>query len=140
MNKTELNSLLNNHVVVIYDGICGFCNAFIQFILDRKPSKKLKFVSFQSELGMQIVEAYQLSNDLSTIIVIENTKLFLKSRGFFVILKYIESNYKALHYFKIIPRIITDFFYDIIAKNRYLLMGKVEQCRLLSKKERAYFL
>jgi predicted DCC family thiol-disulfide oxidoreductase YuxK len=34
--------------LVIYDGECAFCNASVNFVIDRDPSGKFKFLSWQS--------------------------------------------------------------------------------------------
>ena len=40
----------------------------------------------------------------------------------------------------IIPRIISDYLYDIISKNRYHILGKRDSCRIPSIEEEEYFL
>jgi len=41
MTDKECATILDNHVIVIYDGDCGFCDASIQFILKCQPSNKI---------------------------------------------------------------------------------------------------
>ena len=41
---------------------------------------------------------------------------------------------------KIFPTILTDFAYDIIAKNRYKIFGKREVCRIPTNEEKSKFL
>lgn len=140
MNNTELDNLLQNNILIIYDGICGFCNKTIQIILNNRPSEKLKFVSFQSELGKQIIKTLDILENMDSIIVIENSTIFIKSTAIFTLLKYIESPFKNLYYFNFLPSFITDFVYAIIARNRYFLMGKTNQCRILTKEEKSFFI
>ncbi|WP_430411267.1 thiol-disulfide oxidoreductase DCC family protein [Kordia sp.] len=140
MTTKKLDELIEHHHIVIYDGVCGFCDASIQFILDQKPSNELRFVSFQSETGQQIMAKFNLEINLDTIILIEKGIVRQKAKAFLGILTHVESPYRFVGYFTIIPSFISNVFYDIIAKYRYKIMGKVAQCRLLTPTERAFFL
>lgn len=138
MLDKKLKKILKEHVIVIYDGMCGFCDSSIQFILENKPSENLRFASFQSEIGKALLLNFNIQATLDSIILIENENHFKKSRAFFKILKYVNSPLSYFKYLNFIPSKVTDFGYDIIAKHRYKLM--TQKCRLLSEKERAYFL
>jgi len=140
MTTKNIDELIEAHHIVIYDGVCGFCDASIQFILDQKPSDALRFVSFQSETGQQIMATVGLEINLDTIIFIEKGIVHQKSKAFLKILKHVESSYRFANYLSIIPSFISNLFYGIIAKYRYKIMGKINQCRLLTQTERAFFL
>ena len=49
------------HAILIFDGMCNFCNGFVNVIIDRDPKKKIKFVASQSESGEKIREKYHIS-------------------------------------------------------------------------------
>lgn len=138
--KKNIDELIEAHTIVIYDGVCGFCDASIQFVLDQKPSQQLRFVSFQSETGQQIMAKFGLEINLDTIILVEKGIVYQKAKAFLSILTYVESSYRFASYLRFIPSFISNVFYDIIAKYRYKIMGKVQQCRLLSPTERQFFL
>tara|TARA_B110000093_G_C12894979_1_gene377805 strand:+ start:474 stop:899 length:426 start_codon:yes stop_codon:yes gene_type:complete len=140
MTKNELEALMSENVIVVYDGICGFCNKTIQVILTKKPSKKLKFVSFQSKNGIQILKKLNIKENMDSILVIEESAVFIKANAIFILLKHIESPLKFLYYLKLFPSIITNFVYDFISKNRYSLQRKSNTCRLLTKEEKDFFL
>ncbi|MEM6685341.1 MAG: DUF393 domain-containing protein [Bacteroidota bacterium] len=72
MKANLLEALIAQHTIIIYDGVCGFCDASVQFILDRNPSPSLRFVSFQSETGQQLLQHYNFSTTPETNICIEN--------------------------------------------------------------------
>lgn len=140
MTTKKLDELIEHHHIVIYDGVCGFCDASIQFILDQKPSNKLRFVSFQSETGQQIMAKFKLEINLDTIILVEEGIVHQKAKAFLRILKHVKSSYRFANYLTIIPSFISNIFYDIVAKYRYKIMGKIDQCRLLTPTERQFFL
>ncbi|MDF1695513.1 MAG: DCC1-like thiol-disulfide oxidoreductase family protein [Saprospiraceae bacterium] len=138
MNDNNHITLMDNYVIVIYDGICGFCNASLQFILKQGPSKKLRFVAFQSEVGHQVRSAMQIEEDMDSIIVVENGAYYKKSKAIFHILDHIKSNWKYLKIFRFIPTFISDFFYSIIAKYRYKIQKN--ECPIPTPEERELFI
>lgn len=140
METNYLDELIVQYTIVMYDGICGFCDASVQFILDRKPLSTLRFVSFQSEIGKQLLQKYNYTSTPETIICIENGVFFKKSAAIFAIAKYIQGPYRYAQYLRWLPKFITDTGYKVIAKYRYQLMGKKQHCRLLTSNEQRYFL
>lgn len=138
MLDKKYKEIIDTYVLVIYDGMCGFCDSSIQFILENKPSEKLRFVAFQSEIGQFLVAKFKMESTLDSIILIENQKYFKKSKAIFRILKHVNSRLSYLQYLNLLPTKLIDFGYDIIAKYRYKLVA--QKCRLLSEKERSYFL
>jgi predicted DCC family thiol-disulfide oxidoreductase YuxK len=132
------NQLLNTHTIVMYDGTCGFCNEYIQFILDRNPSQQLKFVSSQSEAGQQLINLLNIRGHTTSIIVVQNDQYYKKSTAIFKLMKQLGSPWKYVRYLQIIPTFITDFLYAIVSKYRYKLAR--QHCRLISKEEQHFFL
>lgn len=130
--------LSDKHTIVIYDGTCGFCNAYIQFILNNKPSKQLKFVSSQSEIGQEMVQELEIQGFETSIIVVQKQQYYKKSKAILLITEQLGTVWKCISYFKVIPTILLDFFYDVFSKNRYRLSGKY--CRLITKEEQSFFL
>ncbi len=129
---------LEKYTIVMYDGNCGFCNTYIQFILDNKPSEKLRFIAQQSAKGLALIKQLQIQGHETSIIVIENKHYYQKATAIFKMMKYLGSSWRYLHCLSIIPSIITNTIYNIVSKYRYQLAPK--QCRLITKEEQAFFL
>ncbi|MEM9545483.1 MAG: DCC1-like thiol-disulfide oxidoreductase family protein [Bacteroidota bacterium] len=130
--------LLKNHLIVIYDGACGFCNSSIRFILKQNPSKNLKFVAYQSELGTQIRQTLKINEGMESIIVVDKDSYSIKSNAIFRIMDHVNSKWKHLRYFRIIPSFISDFIYSIIANNRYRIQKN--ECPIPTAEERSFFI
>ncbi len=133
-----IRELLKKHLIVIYDGECGFCNSSIRFILKQNPSKELRFVAYQSDLGLQIRQELEINEGMESIIVVDKNGYFTKSKAIFKIMDHVDSNWKYLKYFKFIPSIISDFVYMTIANNRYRI--KKNNCPIPTVEERSFFL
>lgn len=133
-------SILDNKAIIIYDGVCGVCNKTIQFILNNKPNENIRFVAFQSPIAQNLLEKKKVALDLSSIILIENEKIYSKSTAVLKIMHLLQTPYRFLYYFIIIPKFIRNTIYSKIAKYRYLILGKTEQCRILTSQEKQWFL
>lgn len=130
--------LLEEHTLVMYDGNCGFCDTTIQFILDNDPSDRLKFVSQQSEKGQELIRLLNIQGYETSIMVIQQNQYYKKSRAIFKITKELGTSWQYLSYLHMIPACISDGVYSILATYRYKLVR--QYCRLITEKERGYFL
>ncbi|MFN8357309.1 MAG: thiol-disulfide oxidoreductase DCC family protein [Spirosomataceae bacterium] len=127
--------------VILFDGVCNFCNNSINFIIDRDPNGVFKFASLQSEVGQQLLNDNGLkTSDFDSIVLLKNGKVFQKSVAALEIARELTAPWSWLYIFKIFPAVLRDFFYDIIAKNRYRWFGKLEACRIPTPDLRARFL
>jgi len=139
LTDNSFETLIENHVIVVYDGICGFCNVSIQFILQQKPSNRLRFMSFQSDLGQELVSRLNINENLDSIIVVEHSQVYEKSTAIFKVLNHVNSRWKYLRIFRLVPSFISDLAYDVIAKNRYRIWQN-NSCKMLTSKEAELFL
>jgi len=127
--------------VIVFDGVCNFCNTFVNFVLDRDSHGLFKFGTLQSTPAQEILRHFQLSTDeYETFLFIEEGKLFTKSTAALKILRHLGFPWALFGILMIIPRQIRDPFYDFVARHRYQWMGKSDSCRIPSPKERAKFI
>lgn len=116
---------------VLFDGNCNLCNGLVSFIKKRDNRKSFHLVSLQSEEGRGVLLASGLrETDSDTAVYIKNGRTFLRSSAVLNILKDLGGTWKILYVFIIIPPFIRDFFYRLIAHNRYRLFGKRDSCQI----------
>jgi predicted DCC family thiol-disulfide oxidoreductase YuxK/uncharacterized membrane protein YphA (DoxX/SURF4 family) len=132
-------SLENKPSVVLFDGVCTFCDSTVQFIINRDSKGLFHFASLQSEKGKELLEYHQLPRDLSTIILIQNNKTYIKSSAILHILRYLDGGWKLLYVFIVVPVFIRDMVYKFVAKNRYRWFGQKQFCELPSIEIRQRF-
>ena len=126
--------------IIVFDGVCNFCNAFVNFVLDRDPQGLFKFGTLQSPPAQEVLRQFHLStDDYETFLFIEEGKLFTKSTAAIKILRHLGMPWSLFGLFLIIPRQIRDPFYDFIARHRYQWMGKSNSCRVPTEKDRKRF-
>lgn len=131
--------------IILFDGICNFCNASVQFIIKRDPNAHFKFATLQSDVANDILSTYisepsTITADPNSFILISNGKIHTKSTASLHVMKHLSGVWPLLFIFIIIPKPIRDYFYTLFAKNRYRLFGKRDTCILPNPKDRKRFL
>ena len=121
--------MLPDQPVILFDGVCNFCNYWVNFAIKRDKKKKLRFAPLQGEAAKKLL--YQFGLDTSTfssVILIDNGKAYTQSSAAFRICKYLDGGWRLVYGLMIIPKFIRDFLYNIIARNRYKWFGKRKEC------------
>jgi predicted DCC family thiol-disulfide oxidoreductase YuxK len=127
--------------VVLFDGVCNFCNYWVNFAIRHDRKKKLKFAPLQSDAGKEIIRPFNLPiKHLTSVILIDEGKAYTQSSAVFRICKYLNGGWKLFYGMIIIPKFIRDFLYNIIARNRYRWFGKKESCMMPTNEIRERFL
>lgn len=126
--------------IILFDGDCNFCDKSVQFIIKRDPEAIFTFTSQQGEVGQKMIKKHHAPASIDSIILIENDTYYLKSSAALRICRHLQGAWKLLFIFIIVPYPIRDFFYNILAKNRYKWFGKKDQCTLPTPEMRKRFL
>lgn len=124
-----LNSVKN---VILYDGMCNFCNKWVDTLINLDKSKVFKFTALQSDKGKELLSMVGRNpNDLSTVVYIRNIQeIYVKSDVPLQVMKDLKGGFFFLgSAFNVIPLQLRNPIYDIVAKNRYNFLGKREECR-----------
>ena len=126
--------------IVLFDGDCHFCNSSVQFIIKHDHKGIYYFAPLQSKRAQVLLEKYQISSDMNSIVLIENGKAYIKSTAVLRICRNLHGMWRFLYLFTILPKRVLDLFYDIIAKNRYRWFGKKTHCKIYPEEIRKRFL
>lgn len=116
--------------VVLFDGVCNFCDASVRFVLDRDAREYFQFASLQSTVGRQLLQRYQVSHDLSTIVLFENDQVYLRSTAALRIARRLDGIWPLLYGLSVVPTPIRDAVYRWVAVHRYRWFGKKAVCEL----------
>ena len=117
--------------ILMFDGVCNLCNRLVDFIIRKDRRGNIKFVTLQSPAGRSLFRKIGLTEvDIDSVVFITGGNYFIKSSAVLHILKTIGGGWKLLYGLKIIPVCIRDYFYDIIARNRYRIFGRSDTCML----------
>ena len=126
--------------VVLFDGVCNFCNGTVNFIIRHDRRKKFKFAPLQSKIGREMKAKYGISRDIDSIILVEDGQAFAQSTAGLRIARRLGGIWSLGYVFIIIPASLRDFCYRLFAKYRYRLFGRQDACMLPSPDVRERFL
>jgi len=132
---------LQDHSIILFDGVCNFCNYWVNFTIDRDEKNIYKFATLQSEQGQILLQQYNLNpTKIDSFILIRGENVFTKSTAALRISRTLSGPVKIIYPFIFLPKFLRDFIYGLIGKNRYKLFGKRDVCRVPSEKEKEKFL
>jgi predicted DCC family thiol-disulfide oxidoreductase YuxK len=136
MIKKEMDT---SKYYVFYDGDCGFCNFWVQWILKNDLKDQFMFAALQSDFGQEFLKERGLeTQQLSTLYLWKPQSFYMnKSEAALKIASILGGKYAFIGYLRFIPKSISDFVYDKIAENRKKLATNT--CFLPNEKERAKF-
>jgi predicted DCC family thiol-disulfide oxidoreductase YuxK len=124
---------LPGHPVIVFDGICNFCNAGINFIIIQDKKKVFRFAALQSEAGQRLLEEYGLAKEgFASFLLIENGRIYQKSTAGLKVCNKLPWYWKWTQLGWLAPKFIRDAIYDLIARNRYKWFGRKDQCMIPS--------
>ena len=127
--------------IILFDGVCNLCNGAVQFAIERDPTAIFRFASLQSDFGQSILAQNVVNTEGGgTIILLEDGKVYDRSTAALRAARQLSGWIKYLYVFIIVPKVIRDFVYKIVARNRYRWFGKQESCWLPTKELKARFL
>lgn len=126
--------------IILFDGVCNLCNRSVQFIIKRDPNGHFKFASLQGEVGQKLLKQYGFDKEIDSFVLIENQRIYSKSSAALRVCRNLNGFWKVFSILRILPPSFRDFFYDIVAKNRYKWFGKKESCMLPTKEMKKRFL
>jgi predicted DCC family thiol-disulfide oxidoreductase YuxK len=127
---------LNN--IIFFDGVCGLCNGFIDFVLAVDKSEKYRFSPLQSESAHRLLPS-EITQNLTSVVLYQNGKIFTKSEAVIRVLHGMGGIWKIAIIGNILPARLRNRTYDWVAKHRYRFFGKKETCRLPQPEERSRF-
>jgi predicted DCC family thiol-disulfide oxidoreductase YuxK len=132
---------LENKGVILFDGVCNFCNSTINLVMEKDSRNYFVFAPLQSETGRELLARHQI-DPLATdsIVLIENDQAYTKSTAALRIAKRLKGAYPLLYGAIIIPPFLRNIIYDYVARNRYKWFGKKDACMIPTPEMRAKFI
>ena len=126
---------------IFFDGVCGLCNRFIDFVIERDSKRNFYYAPLQGTIAQKHLTPELALKPESVVYLSSDGKLYLKSSAVLKLLRKIGGSWAVLATLAtIFPTFLSDCIYDLVAQNRYRIFGKRDTCRLPTAKEKAFFL
>ena len=132
--------------LILYDNVCGFCDASVRFLLDTDVDGRFHYAALQGELAAALRTANPdaLPEDVDTVVFVDNTgdtpRILTRSRAIFAVLGELDGPLRSLRWLRLVPQPLTDLAYRGFAAIRYRVFGKLDSCRMPTSEERDRFL
>jgi predicted DCC family thiol-disulfide oxidoreductase YuxK len=115
--------------IVVFDGLCNLCTGSVRFILAHEKSAALRFAPLQSAAGARLMREHGLDpRDAKTFVLVEGGRAYVKSDAAIRLAAYLRGAGKLLALLVLVPRPLRNWFYDIVARNRYRWFGRRDAC------------
>ena len=127
--------------IILFDGVCNFCNGSVNFIIARDPQGYFKFAPLQSDVGARLLAENGVDRiETDSVVLIENGQVYTHSTAALRIARKLSGAWRWFYYLVHVPRFLRDGAYKLLAKYRYALFGQKDECMLPSPEVRARFL
>ena len=115
--------------IVVFDAQCVLCSANARLILRNDRQRRFRLASMQEAAGAQLLRQHGVDpNDPDTIIVVAGNDVHRDSDAVLYIYRSLGMPWRLVGLFRAVPRPLRDRAYRFIARNRYRLFGKLDQC------------
>jgi predicted DCC family thiol-disulfide oxidoreductase YuxK len=131
--------------IVLFDGVCLFCDAAVDWLSARDPGGRLHFAALQGGTASLLRARHPgIPEALETMVLVEREdsaeRVYRDSAAMFRVLAQLESPWRQVALLRFLPRALTDFGYRLFARNRYRLFGRRDRCRIPTPGEAERFL
>ena len=132
MDETEKNG--EDQYLIIYDGVCNFCNGAVSFIIKRDKSERFIFSPMQSDYAQAIIREKSVETvGVDTFMLVKNGQVYLWSDAALEITRDLTGFWSLFRVFSILPSGFRDVFYKLFARNRIRLFGGTNNCQMPDK-------
>jgi len=126
--------------VVFFDGVCGLCNRWVDFLLKWDRTQMFRFSPLQGETARDWLQISP-EQPLNSVVLVDESGIHRKSDAVWRMLLRVGGRWALPAWLlRLTPRFVRNVGYDFVARHRYRWFGRKESCRLPIPAERARFL
>lgn len=144
MRASENVPVSANAPVLLYDGVCGFCNRTVRLLLRLDHRGELRFAALGSAYAGDVLTRHPELRGADSFVLVEPGNgvehAYVRSDAVLRLASYAGGGWRLLLVLRIIPRPVRDACYDLFARFRYPLFGRYDRCPAPPPEARARFL
>jgi predicted DCC family thiol-disulfide oxidoreductase YuxK len=130
--------------VLLYDGTCGFCAGSVQFVLRHERRRAtLRFATLEGPLGEAARHTHPALAGVDSVVWLEPStgRVLVRSEAALAVAAYLGGPWRVLAALgRLVPRRLRDAAYDLVARNRYRIAGRVAACPIPTPAQRGRFI
>ena len=115
----QTNETVQAQDVLLFDGVCNLCNGAVNFIIDHDPKAHFKLAALQSDYGQGQLKAHGYNTEeFDSLVLLSKGDVYIKSTAALKIARKLSGLWPVFSVFLVLPPVLRDWAYNIIAKNR----------------------
>jgi len=123
----------------VFDGVCVLCSGGASQVMRLDRAARIAFTDAQGAIGQALYRHYGLALD-DTYLFLVDGRAYGLSEGYFQVARVLGGAWRPAAVLRLVPRVLRDAVYRLIARNRYRWFGRAEHCALLTPEQRARLL
>jgi predicted DCC family thiol-disulfide oxidoreductase YuxK len=125
--------------IIFYDSECGFCNFWVQWILNSHAANLFLFAPLGGTTSKQLLSSPLNRPPHHTIVLLDQDVPHTQSVAVLTILKKLPYPWKLFTIFKVLPSSWLDTLYAFISRNRHRI-GLTNYCAIPTLEQQKLFL
>lgn len=132
--------------LILYDGVCGLCNRLNRFVLARDREDRFRFAPLQGRVAREVLAKHGKDpTDLDTFYLVADwrspgERLLWRGRAALRVLRELGGIWGVARVFGLLPTVLLDLGYRIVARSRYRIFGRYDVCPIPRPEHLAKFL
>jgi predicted DCC family thiol-disulfide oxidoreductase YuxK len=130
--------------ILLYDGLCGFCDGVVRFVLSRDRRGTLRFAPLQGDFARGLLSRHPTLRGVDSLILVYGIavteRVAVRSDAALALAEYLGGPWSLARILRVVPRPLRDWGYDLFARHRYRLFGRLGACRVPDPGVRGRFL
>ena len=145
-DRLPFSTVMSDSPVLLYDGLCGFCDGTVQFILKHDRHGTIRFATLQGDFARAVMARHPELATVDSLVFIEpdpargTERVYVRSTGALRLARYLGGAWHLTRVVGIVPRVVRDWGYDAFAKIRYRVFGRYDSCPIPTPEQRARFI
>lgn len=117
-------------LIVIFDGDCLFCQRAVRFIHRHDRANRFRFAGRQSRAGARWLAQVGIGLAPNSLVLIDEAGTWRRSDAVLRIAARLGRPWSLARGFLVLPRVVRDAVYAVVAMVRYRLSGLLPACEL----------
>jgi predicted DCC family thiol-disulfide oxidoreductase YuxK len=125
--------------LILFDGVCVLCAGWVRFVIARDPAGLYRFVPIQSEAGRALAQRFGIDADApQSNAVVRGGCAWFKGDSVLQVWRDLPG-WRWTGILRLVPRLLRNVVYDLVARNRYRLFGRRDACLVPTEDIRSRF-
>lgn len=110
--------------IILFDGICNFCDSTVQFIIKHDEAGYFQFASLQSDIGQALLNQYNIPKNIDSVILIEQGNVSLESTAALNICRKLDGLWPCFYALILVPPLSVMRCIDYLLNNAIVYLVK----------------